>query len=548
MEGKIPTNVSTRNLILKSNDFTNPHKQNGNNTTVSSTDDYFVIRSTGYTSNTWGGMSWNMSISEVKAGEQFSILMPVYIDSSVPLDNGWSFVIKNHTLNSSAYSYDIPTNKKDQWFNVSITFKAYKDVVFDTYPFYVCLVKNGLVRIKPPMLVRGSLIPSDYQSAPEDNSLTSIDTVNLIKNTGSSFVMGYGITNTTWNETKKQSILDFSAPGVRRDISSEILPQGNTFFDFKPIKGTTYTQSIMIDTDATFNPNGQAMCTWFANGTHNDQKAYIRKVGDHSYQVWSTYTWNLEDTALRVFDWHNLHNILLFRTTGTYLAFYKPKLTAGNLPSDWSPSPEDIQAKITSVENRLITNLDSLNSMPGTLNAVKLTPGSITGDMITGGRLRSTNGWTVIDLTSGIITFNGSSSYIQHSKNNKIFEIQSLLINGSADVRENMIASFGIRKSDNSSKSGIKFSLYNPVGGKPTAEATINADSFSLLDSKNTPLLSVNGSNTYLGNWNIYGWGDIPIAFVNGGLTAKDVGLEGHTESLKKIIEKLCTKTGITWL
>lgn len=168
VDGKIPTKVSTRNLILKSNDFANPHKQSGDNTTVTSTDDYFVIKSTGYTANAWGGMSWNMSISEVKAGEQFSILMPVYIDSSVPLDNGLAFAIKNHSSNSAAYNYDIPTNKKDQWFNVSITFKAYNDVVLDTYPFYVCLVKNGLVRIKPPMLVRGNLIPSDYQPAFED--------------------------------------------------------------------------------------------------------------------------------------------------------------------------------------------------------------------------------------------------------------------------------------------------------------------------------------------------------------------------------------------
>lgn len=168
VEGKIPTNVSTRNLILKSNDFANPHKQSGANTTVTSTDDYFVIKGTGYTANAWGGMSWNMSISEVKAGEQFSILMPVYIDSSVPLDNGWAFAIKNHSSNSAAYNYGIPTDKKDKWFNVAITFKAYKDVVFDTYPFYVYLVKNGLVRIKPPMLVRGNLIPSDYQPAFED--------------------------------------------------------------------------------------------------------------------------------------------------------------------------------------------------------------------------------------------------------------------------------------------------------------------------------------------------------------------------------------------
>ena len=168
VEGKIPTSVSTRNLILKSNDFANPHKQSGANTTVTSTDDYFIIKSTGYTANDWGGISWNMSISEVKAGEEFSILMPVYIDSSIVLDSGWNFNIKNHSTNSAAYSYDIPTNKKDQWFNVAITFKTSKDVVFDTYPFYVRLVKNGLVRIKPPMLVRGNLIPSDYQPAFED--------------------------------------------------------------------------------------------------------------------------------------------------------------------------------------------------------------------------------------------------------------------------------------------------------------------------------------------------------------------------------------------
>ena len=168
VEGKIPTNVSTRNLILKSNDFAKPHKQSGANTTVTSTDDYFIIKSTGYTANAWGGMSWNMSISEVKAGEQFSILMPVYIDNSIALDGAFGFNIKNHPLNLAAYGYDIPTNKKDQWFNVAITFKASKNVVFDTYPFYVFIVKNGLVRIKPPMLVRGNLIPSDYQPAFED--------------------------------------------------------------------------------------------------------------------------------------------------------------------------------------------------------------------------------------------------------------------------------------------------------------------------------------------------------------------------------------------
>ena len=189
-----------------------------------------------------------------------------------------------------------------------------------------------------------------------------IGTVNLIKGTGSAFVMGYGITNTTWNETKKQTILDFSTPGVRRDISDEILPQQNKFFDFKPIKGMTYTQSIMIDTDATFEPNGQAMCTWFTPNGHNFQKAYIKKVGDYSYQVWSTYTWNLDDVALRAFDWYNLHNILRFRTTGTYLAFYKPKMTTGNLPSDWEAAPEDVQDQINDKADQELTQ-EQLNAL-----------------------------------------------------------------------------------------------------------------------------------------------------------------------------------------
>jgi len=189
-----------------------------------------------------------------------------------------------------------------------------------------------------------------------------IGTVNLIKGTGSAFVMGYGITNTTWNETKKQSILDFSVSGVNRAIHSEILPQNGKFFDFKPIKGMTYTQSIMIDTDATFNPNGQAQCSWFTYSGHNQQKAYIKKVGEHTYQVWSTYTWNLENTALRAFDWYGLHNILLFRTTGTYLAFYKPKLTTGNLPSDWSAAPEDTQEQIDSKADSALTQ-EQLNAL-----------------------------------------------------------------------------------------------------------------------------------------------------------------------------------------
>ena len=196
-------------------------------------------------------------------------------------------------------------------------------------------------------------------SAVEGKIPTSIDTVNLIKGTGSAFVMGYGITNTTWDDDKKWAYLDLTDPNVSTAKASEILPQGQ-FYNFKPTKGMTYTQSIMIDTDATFNPNGQAQCSWFANGLHNPQRAYIKKVGGHSYQVWSTYTWNLEDIALRAFDWQDLYTVLDFRNSGTYLAFYKPKLTTGTLPSDWSPAPEDTVSQISSLSSQIQQTADGM--------------------------------------------------------------------------------------------------------------------------------------------------------------------------------------------
>ena len=211
VEGKIPTNVSTRNLILKSNDLANPHKQSGANTTVTSTDDYFVIKSTGYTANAWGGMSWNMSISEVKAGEEFSILMPVYIDSSIDLDNNFCFELKRHNPNTTAYIYGIPKTQKDKWFNVAITFKITRDVVLNTYPFYVYLVKNGLVRIKPPMLVRGNLIPSDYQPAPEDYDSKLASAQSEIKQTTDAISASVSALD---NSTVKTASLTINTDGI----------------------------------------------------------------------------------------------------------------------------------------------------------------------------------------------------------------------------------------------------------------------------------------------------------------------------------------------
>ena len=182
------------------------------------------------------------------------------------------------------------------------------------------------------------------------------------------------------------------------------------------------------------------------------------------------------------------------------------------------------------------------------IDASKIAANAITANMITGGQLRSTNGATVFDLNAGTLTFNNNYGYIQRVAGDKIFEITTYLGKSLIDSRDYLTSAFNVRKSDNSRQSGIQFSLYNMLDNKPTATAKINSDSLTLYDSQNTMLFSVNGRSTWLGNFNMQGWGDIPVAQVYGGLIVKDIGIGGRSKSLLKIVEELCKKAGILWV
>ena len=182
------------------------------------------------------------------------------------------------------------------------------------------------------------------------------------------------------------------------------------------------------------------------------------------------------------------------------------------------------------------------------IDASKIVANSITADMITGGKLRSTNGATIFDLNAGTLTFNNNYGYIQRVASDKIFEITTFLNNNSGGSPDYLTSAFNVRKSDNSRQSGVKFTLYNTVENKPTAEAKINADALILYDSINTRLFSVHGKSTFMGGVNFQGWGDIPIAKVHGGLIVQDIGIGGHTKSLLSIVEELCKKAGILWV
>ena len=152
----------------------------------------------------------------------------------------------------------------------------------------------------------------------------------------------------------------------------------------------------------------------------------------------------------------------------------------------------------------------------------------------------------MFDLNAGTLTFNNNYGYIERVARDKIFEITTYL-GKDINSRDYLSSAFNVRKSDNSRLAGVKFTLFNSIDNKPTAEAKMNADSLELYDSQNNIVFSVSAKGAWLSNFKPQDWGDIPVAKVRGGLIVKDIKIDGHTKSLSKIVEELCNKTGVWW-
>ena len=534
VEGKIPTNVSTRNLILKSNDFANPHKQNGNNTTVSSTDDYFVIRSTGYTANAWGGISWNMSIPGVKTGEQFSILMPVYIDSSINLDGAFSFELKRHNPNTRAYAYSIPTNKKDGWFNVAITFKISGDVTFDGYSFYVYLVKNGLVRIKPPMLVRGNIIPRDYQPAFEDaaSDITKLNTTltqtadglrqlsTQVRSQGSTITSHTNSINSlTTGLNAKVSQTDFNTLSGRvttaennitakaNELSSKItsvegkIPTKTGLRNYVLGTGTAkisnggklYDLSSAFDDIASgaplileFDWSVTAPTTTskfrinrvitYSDGTADQWNNIIYKDGVSSDIITSSGTGHFSGT---------FHNVTYNGTTvsSRYLNLNQTtasgtvtisnlSIRVGSLKGDWQPASEDYDSKLATAQSEIKQTTDAIKASVSSLDNSTVKSSSLTIN------------------ADGIVMKAGKSTTDVANAIGSYFAVNQNAINLFSDkikVKGNMIVSGSI-SSDKISSSGITANVIK--GG--TLQSVNGSTNFEL----NTGKLFYNNNNT----------------------------------------------------
>ena len=170
---------------------------------------------------------------------------------------------------------------------------------------------------------------------------------NLLLNSDKEYVMGFGIPNTTWTD----GYAYIGLPTTR--INGEILPQNNAFL-LHPEAGKTYTQTIWIETDADVIDLNAAQVSWFTGKYgHVLVAAKIIKLADNSYKLTSTHTVTKEDSDIRLFDILHLFSALDISNSGTYLKFGKLKVEQGNVSTDWTPAPEDVQTAILSTKSEI---------------------------------------------------------------------------------------------------------------------------------------------------------------------------------------------------
>lgn len=226
---------------------------------------------------------------------------------------------------------------------------------------------------------------------------------NLVLNSDKEYIMGYGIPNTTWTD----GYAYIGLPTTR--LTDEILPQNNAFL-LHPEAGKTYTQTIWIETDANIIDLNAAEVSWFTGKYgHVPVAAKIIKLADNSYKLTSTYTVTKGDSDIRLFDILHLFSALDISNSGTYLKFGKLKVEQGNVSTDWTPAPEDVDQQITAAETIASQTADKFNWLvkSGT-NSTNFELTDRTATLVA----------SAINM-NGLVTFSGLNTDLQNTINNK---------------------------------------------------------------------------------------------------------------------------------
>lgn len=176
----VATDTTPDNLIRFADTLTEysvSNNNNNNNRLSRPEDGIFKMKIDGSPSTTWLGPCFPIYIDRILQGDVYSIAFDYMIKSSVEVDKGLAFTLKNHSNNTAIFSQGFADKNtpKDRWIRAEFHFTANRDFEFNktgNFPFYIYAINNGEFWIRNPILVRGSKIPA-FRPSPLDKAGTS---------------------------------------------------------------------------------------------------------------------------------------------------------------------------------------------------------------------------------------------------------------------------------------------------------------------------------------------------------------------------------------
>ena len=174
----VATDTTPDNLIRFADTLTEYSVSNNNNNRLSRPEDgIFKMKIDGSPSTTWLGPCFPIYIDRILQGDVYSIAFDYMIKSSVEVDKGLAFALKNHSNNTAIFAkgFADKNTPKDRWIRAEFHFTANRDFEFNktgNFPFYIYAINNGEFWVRNPILVRGSKIPA-FRPSPLDKAGTS---------------------------------------------------------------------------------------------------------------------------------------------------------------------------------------------------------------------------------------------------------------------------------------------------------------------------------------------------------------------------------------
>lgn len=176
----VATDTTPDNLIRFADTLTEysvSNNNNNNNRLSRSEDGIFKMKIDGSPSTTWLGPCFPIYIDRILQGDVYSIAFDYMIKSSVEVDKGLAFTLKNHSNNTAIFAQGFADKNtpKDRWIRAEFHFTANRDFEFNktgNFPFYIYAINNGEFWVRNPILVRGSKIPA-FRPSPLDKAGTS---------------------------------------------------------------------------------------------------------------------------------------------------------------------------------------------------------------------------------------------------------------------------------------------------------------------------------------------------------------------------------------